>query len=160
MITPATKVTAAKVLAIRDIRTNHCQSCKLVHCEVMKAAFIAAALFGATISTGLTQAQYAGTYWVNCVWMNGVLKGYGSAGPATATRRGRVVITQYFFADDSAGQMVAKINKRGVISLNRPNGGKMRIMRSGKNYFAGGTFAARTFGSASGGSWTFSNVYR
>jgi hypothetical protein len=104
------------------------------------------------------QSAYAGRYWVVTSWGVGDLAGLGSTGPATATRNGQVVITQYF-GDDSSASILATINKKGLFRLNSPNVGSSQIYTSGKKRFASGVVGVAGSGNSSGGTATFSNVY-
>ena len=104
------------------------------------------------------QAAYAGKYWVVCSWGTGYLAGYGSTGPATVTKSGKVVITQYF-GDDTSGSINATINKKGVLKLASPNVGSAQIFSSGKKHFASSVVGVGANGYSSGGIQTFSNVY-
>lgn len=104
------------------------------------------------------QAAYAGKYWVVCSWGTGDLAGLGSSGPATVTKSGKVVITQ-FFGDDSSGSINASISKKGVLKLASPNVGSAQIFSSGKKHFASGVVGVAYDGYSSGGITTFSNVY-
>jgi hypothetical protein len=104
------------------------------------------------------QAIYAGPYWVVCSWGAGDLDGLGSSGPATVTRSGRVVITQ-FFGDDSSGSIEASINRRGVLRLDFPNVGTAQIFSSGRKHFASCVVGVASNGFSAGGIQTFSNVY-
>lgn len=104
------------------------------------------------------QAAYAGKYWVVCSWGTGDLAGLGSSGPATVTKSGKVVITQ-FFGDDTSGSINASINKKGVLKLAPPNVGSFQIFSSGKKHFASGVLGVASNGYSSGGIQTFSNVY-
>ena len=104
------------------------------------------------------QAAYAGKYWVICSWGTGNLAGLGSTGPATVTKSGKVVITQ-FFSDDSSASINASISKKGVLKLASPNVGSAKIFSSGKKHFASGVIGVASNGYSSGGISTFSNVY-
>jgi hypothetical protein len=104
------------------------------------------------------QSVYAGKYWVVCSWGTGYLAGLGSTGPATATRNGKVVITQYF-GDDSSASIGATINKKGLFKLNSPNVGSSKIYTAGKKRFASCVVGVAGSGNSSGGIATFSNVY-
>ncbi len=104
------------------------------------------------------QSAYAGKYWVVTSWGTGDLAGLGSSGPATATRSGKVVITQYF-GDDSSASIEATINKKGLFKLKYPNVGSSQIYTSGKKHFASGVVGVGANGYSSGGIATFSNVY-
>jgi hypothetical protein len=117
----------------------------------------------ATVMCALTinasaQSAYAGRHWVVCSWGVGNLAGLGSSGPATATRSGQVVITQYF-GDDSSATIGATINKKGLFKLNSPNVGSAQIYTAGKKHFASGVVGVASNGYSSGGTCTFSNVY-
>jgi hypothetical protein len=125
---------------------------------IMKILFFAVAVFTASIYHANAQAAYAGSYWVVCSWGTGDLAGLGSGGPATATRSGRVTITQ-FFGDNSSGSFSANINRTGRFRLTSPNFGSAQIYSAGKRRFAGNTWGVGENGYSSGGTWTFSNVY-
>jgi len=126
--------------------------------EIMKLLFFSVVILLAATWNATAQSAYAGRYWVVCSWGTGDLAGLGSTGPATAARWGRVVITQYF-GDDSSGSVNATINSTGRFRLNFPNVGSAQIRRAGPWRFASSTWGVANNGYASGGNWTFSNVY-
>jgi len=124
----------------------------------MKSILLALVLLSASIGFANAQSAYAGRYWVIGSWGTGDLAGYGSSGPATATRNGSVVITQ-FFGNGYSGQITAQITKKGYIILDNPNNGIAPIFKSGKARFASNVSAVLFGGLYSGGTFTFSNVY-
>jgi hypothetical protein len=125
----------------------------------MKIFVLLAAIITASTYHANAQAAYAGRYWVVCSWGTGWLAGLGSSGPATVTRSGRVVITQ-FFVDNSSGRLSATINRKGRFRFTSSTVGSGKVYRAGKKRFAGGVCGvAGDNGTASGGNWTFSNVY-